>query len=207
MRPSIAGRLDRHAQGGFDAARVFEAVGGQSLDNVRVPGFFTYAGFQRGFIEPLGDIAERIKQERWVLGPAGEQSALDAQYDDLADQMLALYSRDFVAAWREAFGKLRLKKLLTDKPNYVVLSRAGSAYFAAEANFHIDSRRDQADASTRASRYAGGGAASPRGGPPARARDCSDSAAELRAPPSKRVFAPSTRCRRWPDRRPDRRHR
>ena len=126
MRPSIAEDWIATRKGGFDAARVFEAVGGQSLDNVRVPGFFTYAGFQRGFIEPLGDIAERIKQERWVLGPAGEQSALDAQYNDLADQMLALYSRDFVAAWREAFGKLRLKKLLTDKPNYVVLSALGA---------------------------------------------------------------------------------
>jgi type VI secretion system protein ImpL len=40
--------------------------------------------------------------------------------------MLALYSRDFVAAWREALGKLRLKKLLTDKPNYVVLSALGA---------------------------------------------------------------------------------
>ena len=61
--------------GGQDFALVFGAVGNQDLESVRVPGFFTYAGFQRGFVEQLGDIAEQVKKERWVLGPAGEQTA------------------------------------------------------------------------------------------------------------------------------------
>ena len=89
---------------------VFEAAGGQPLDTVRVPEFFTYAGFQHAFIDRLGDIAERIKRERWVLGPAGEQSAVSAQYDNLPDQMLELYTRDFLAGWRDALAKLRLRK-------------------------------------------------------------------------------------------------
>jgi type VI secretion system protein ImpL len=107
-------------KGGPDMAMVFDAAGG--LDSVRVPGFFTYDGFQRGFIEPLGDISERIKRERWVLGAAGEQSSVSSQYDNLPEQMLQLYERDFVQAWRQALEKLRLKKLLQDRPRYLALS-------------------------------------------------------------------------------------
>ena len=125
-RTSTAGDWTAARKGGNDATLVFEAAGGAPLDTVRVPEFFTYAGFQRGFIEPLGDISERIKRERWVLGSAGDQSTLVSQYDNLPDQMLELYTRDFIAAWRDALGKLRLRKLLTDKPKYIALSALGA---------------------------------------------------------------------------------
>jgi type VI secretion system protein ImpL len=113
-------------KGGNDAPRVFEGDGGQPLDTVRVPGFFTYAGFHRSFLEPLGDIAERIKREQWVLGTSGDQQTVQAQYDTLPDQMLDLYGREFVATWQTALGRLRLRKLLTDKPQYITLSALGA---------------------------------------------------------------------------------
>ena len=121
-RASTAGDWLATRRGGNDAARVFEAEGGQPLETIQVPEFFTYNGFHKSFIEPLGDIAERIKRERWVLGQAGEQPALTAQYDTLPDEMLQLYAQEFVATWRSALGKLRLRKLLVDKPQYVTLS-------------------------------------------------------------------------------------
>ena len=117
---SVAADWTATRKGGLDIATVFDAPGG--LDAVRVPGFFTYEGFQRGFIEPLGDIAERIKGERWVLGPAGEQSGLAEQYDRLPDQMLQLYEREFKVAWDAALAKLRLRLLLEDRPQYRALS-------------------------------------------------------------------------------------
>jgi type VI secretion system protein ImpL len=60
------------------------------------------------------------------LGDAGQQSAIDQQYDNLAGDLLSIYSNDFVTTWRTALGSLRLKKLLADKPKYEVL-RALSA--------------------------------------------------------------------------------
>ena len=113
--------------GGPDFALVFEGTGGQDVNNVRVSGFFTYAGFQKGFVERLGDIAELVKKERWVLGPAGEQAAVTAQYDTLGQSLLDLYTREFVAAWRDALGKLQLRPLTTDKPKYIALGAAGAA--------------------------------------------------------------------------------
>jgi type VI secretion system protein ImpL len=119
---STAGDWIAARKAGADADRVFEAAGGAKLDTIRVPAFFTYNGFQRDFIGRLGDIADSVKKERWVLGPAGEQSVVAAQYDNLPDEMLELYTRDFIATWRDALSKLRLRKMLTDKPQYVALS-------------------------------------------------------------------------------------
>jgi type VI secretion system protein ImpL len=121
-RASTAGDWIAARKGGNDVARVFEAEGGAALDTIRVPEFFTYNGFHKSFIEPLGDIAERIKRERWVLGQAGDQQAVAAQYDSLPDEMLQIYSQEFLTTWRETLGKLRLRKLLVDKPQYVTLS-------------------------------------------------------------------------------------
>lgn len=114
-------------QGGPDIALVFEAADNQPLDSIRVPGFYTYAGFHRGFMERLGNIADTVKKERWVLGTAGEQAAVAEQYDRLPEDLLTLYTRDFLAVWRDALGKLRLKRLTADKPKYVALSAISAA--------------------------------------------------------------------------------
>lgn len=125
-RASTAGDWIASRRGGPDVAAVFETTNGQPLDAVRIPEFFTYNGFHQKFIARLPGLAERMKNERWVLGDAGQQTAVGQQYDALAGDLLDVYSNDFVTAWRAALGNLRLKKLLADKPKYEVL-RALSA--------------------------------------------------------------------------------
>jgi type VI secretion system protein ImpL len=125
-RASTAGDWIVTRKGGPDVAVVFETTSGQPLDGIRVPAFFTYAGFQQLFIAKLGGLSERMKRDRWVLGDAGQQSAVDQQYDVLAGDLLNIYTNDFTTAWRTALGSLRLKKLLADKPKYDAL-RALSA--------------------------------------------------------------------------------
>jgi len=113
-------------KGGQDFNLVFEATGSENLDDIKVSGFFTYNGFQRLFVDRLGDIGDQIKRERWVLGAAGEQSAVAVQYDTLNATLLDLYTRDFVAAWRDVLTKIQLKRLTGDKPRYLALSAASS---------------------------------------------------------------------------------
>src|SRR3954453_15117564 len=125
-RSSTAGDWIAARRGGPDMAIVFETTTGQRLDAVRVPEFFTYNGFHQKFVARLSGLSERMKRERWVLGDAGQQSAINQQYDNLAGDLLSIYSNDFVTTWRTALGSLRLKKLLADKPKYEVL-RALSA--------------------------------------------------------------------------------
>jgi type VI secretion system protein ImpL len=125
-RASTAGDWVVARKGGLDVSNVFEGDRGQPLDAISVPAFFTYNGFQDKFIAKLGDLSERMKNDRWVLGEAGQQTALSQQYDNLANNLLDLYGNDFIGAWRNALAALRLKKLLADKPKYQAL-RAVSA--------------------------------------------------------------------------------
>jgi type VI secretion system protein ImpL len=111
-------------KGGPDFANVFEAAGRESVEDIRIPGFFTYDGFHRLFLDQLSGIAEQIKEESWVLGEAGKQSAVAAQYDSLPLDLLARYEREFIATWQATLDKLRLKRLTTGKPRYEVLAAA-----------------------------------------------------------------------------------
>lgn len=114
------------ARAGPDAGLVFEALGGQSLDSVRVPYFFTYDGFYQAFIDRFNDIGELVAGDQWVLGEAGKQAAVTQQYGTLFADLLKLYTRDFLAAWQQTLRKLRLRPLNADRPKYVALSAAAA---------------------------------------------------------------------------------
>jgi type VI secretion system protein ImpL len=125
-RASTTGDWIVTRKGGPDVPVVFETASGQPVDTVRVPAFFTYNGFQQMFITQLGGLSERMKRDRWVLGDAGQQEAVGQQYNELAGDLINIYSNDFVASWRTALGNLKLRKVLSDKPKYDIL-RALSA--------------------------------------------------------------------------------
>ena len=109
-------------KGGIDVINVFEGTKGQPLDQINVPAIlYLYNGFQDKFVAKLGDLAERMKQDRWVLGEPGQETALNQQYDNLANNLLDLYGNGFIAAWREALSSIKMKKLLSDKPKYQAL--------------------------------------------------------------------------------------
>ena len=114
-------------RGGSDVRLVFEGVGGEDLDQIRVPYFYTYDGFQNAFIGRLGDIGDRIEKERWVLGENVDQQAITAQYATLYQDLMKLYSRDYVATWQKTLRRLKLRPLNADKPRYVALSAISAA--------------------------------------------------------------------------------
>jgi type VI secretion system protein ImpL len=105
---------------------VFESVGGEPIDSIVVPGFLTYAGFQNAFIGRLGTIADQLRNDRWVLGEAGKQALFTEQLDAIGPNLLNLYTKDFIATWQQALGKLRLRRLNADKPNYTALNAAAA---------------------------------------------------------------------------------
>jgi type VI secretion system protein ImpL len=113
-------------RGGPDMALVFEAANGVGLDTVRVPAFFTYAGFYAALLDHMPTIADRLRKENWVLGAAGDQGAVKQQYTSLFPDILDLYGKDFVAAWNVALGNLQLRPLLADAPKYLALSAASA---------------------------------------------------------------------------------
>ncbi len=112
--------------GGLDFAQVFESAGGEPIETIAVPGFLTYAGFQNAFIGRLGTIADQLRNDRWVLGEAGKQTLFTEQLDSIGPNLLNLYTKDFIATWQQALGKLRLRRLNADKPNYTALNAAAA---------------------------------------------------------------------------------
>ncbi|MBV9287516.1 MAG: type VI secretion system membrane subunit TssM [Hyphomicrobiales bacterium] len=113
-------------KGGPNVEQVFETANGANLDTVRVPGFFTYDGFYLALLGHMKTIADNLQKESWVLGAAGEESAVKQQYVSLFSGILALYGRDFVAAWTAAINNLQLRPMLQDKPKYLRLSAASA---------------------------------------------------------------------------------
>jgi type VI secretion system protein ImpL len=109
---------------GEDVSEVFTTAKGERADAIRVPGFYTYAGFHRAFLERLSGIEQRLAQDRWVLGPAGEQSEVAAQYQTLNRDLRTLYAKDFVEAWSGMLSRLKLKSFVADKPRYTALAVA-----------------------------------------------------------------------------------
>ena len=113
-------------RGGPDMALVFETANGANLDTVRVPAFFTYAGFYAGLLDPMPTIADKLQKENWVLGASGDQGAVKQQYASLFPNIIELYGKDFLNAWNVALGNLQLRPLLADKPKYLRLSAASA---------------------------------------------------------------------------------
>jgi type VI secretion system protein ImpL len=146
----VAGR-----RGGPDAALVFEAANGASLDTVRVPAFFTYAGFYKALLEPMPGIADKLQKEQWVLGPAGDQDAVRQQYSSLMPDILDIYGREFVAAWNVALSNLKLRPLVADKPKYIALSAASGPTSPIRQLF--ESVRDETALTKEKSKTAGNG--------------------------------------------------
>ncbi|MCW6506724.1 type VI secretion system membrane subunit TssM [Lichenifustis flavocetrariae] len=112
-------------QGGSQLATVFEAAGPEPLATIHVPYFYTYDGFHRALLGRFAEIASQIDAERWVLGESAKQSSLAEQYKTLPQDLLAIYTRDFIASWQQMLRKIRLKRFATDK-TYVALTAAAS---------------------------------------------------------------------------------
>jgi type VI secretion system protein ImpL len=111
--------------GGQDFGVVFQTATGDPVDTVRVPGFFTYDGFQRALLEKLPTIEEQLKRDNQVLGSVAGETPIQSQFDTLYVDLLNLYAKDFSAAWQQAFLRLRLRNF-ADKPVYAALNAAGA---------------------------------------------------------------------------------
>ncbi|MGL5734879.1 MAG: type VI secretion system membrane subunit TssM [Beijerinckiaceae bacterium] len=130
LRSGARGQTQRdwvaRRKGGQDTSLVFEGANGIDLETVRVPFFYTYAGFHEAFLGKIGTVRAQVGEERKLLGTVAEQAALQAQYEQLPLALLDRYRREFIAVWQAELRKLRLKVLTADKPRYLALQAAAS---------------------------------------------------------------------------------
>ncbi len=102
--------------GGRDAPLVFRRVSGDPLTE-GISGLYTYKGFHQVFVAESQRMAERLAEESWILGEAGqvaddsllselrdEPGAREALYDDV----LALYLDDFAKQYKDLLADVAL---------------------------------------------------------------------------------------------------
>lgn len=108
------------------AERVFQVTDGTPLDQVGVPGLFTFEGYWGFFLEELTLARDRLREDQWVLGPAAERVDYETQLATLERELHRVYRLDFVDAWNAMFDKLSLAPMSIDPPQYEALASAGS---------------------------------------------------------------------------------
>lgn len=113
-------------KGGPEAQLLFERVDGGDLSGLRVPGIYTYSGFNDFYLGQLSRIAQMLVDDQWVLGGGAEQGGIDQELPKLGPELVERYGREFAAAWNGVLEKLKFKAMLEDKPDYIALSAAAS---------------------------------------------------------------------------------
>ncbi len=90
---------------------------------------------------PRPELSIELSRDRWVLGAAGEQLAIAEQYDKLEENLADVYAKAFIDAWREAIDKLKLRRLIAERPSYPLLAAASSS--ASPIGHLLESIRDE----------------------------------------------------------------
>ena len=93
---------------GTQGAVAFADPSGSGLRTV-VPGFFTRDGFYNGFVARLPLLVRNEMQSDWVLGQDSSAPSVAAA-EQVIHQVAALYSRDYIAAWQGAIGRIELTR-------------------------------------------------------------------------------------------------
>ena len=131
-------------RGGPDAGLVFETRDGAPLNQVAIPGFFTYEGFHDGVLGQMDFMVARIRDERWVLGEIGSQAGFEGQFATIREDILNRYREQFISSWDVQISRLKIASVGGDgRPDGSL--RLGSARIADEAVDGLALAGDDAD--------------------------------------------------------------
>ncbi|MFQ6551440.1 type VI secretion system membrane subunit TssM [Aestuariibius insulae] len=105
---------------------VFQSSDGSDLSDLTVPALYTFVGFWEYFFPALDTVAQRLKDDQWVLGEAAERSGFDEQLDALSPALLNRYRQEFRDAWTDMFARIELVSMSADQPAYRALEEFAS---------------------------------------------------------------------------------
>lgn len=103
-----------------DGDRVFGLVSKQPLSAGVVPGFLTYRGYYEVFRRKSAELAERMRDESWVLGLDRDQVS-QAELEELEEGLEERYVGDYVGAWDRLLNDMRIVSFETVQQGKQVL--------------------------------------------------------------------------------------
>ncbi len=90
--------------GGPATQRALIRISGQPFTE-GVKGIYTYEGFHNVFFPAVGDVAERVQAESWILGERAPEMT-EIALARLARDVLQVYYADYIRAWESVLGDI-----------------------------------------------------------------------------------------------------
>jgi type VI secretion system protein ImpL len=101
-------KLDREL--GANASQLFVRRSGDLLGK-EIPALFTYAGYHKFFLKQHLDIANRLLEEKWILGPELERISGRTDLSALSARVQALYYEEYIQVWETLLADVRIVPL------------------------------------------------------------------------------------------------
>ena len=120
MPDRVYNRMKRTTQGGSvspirlsqrigtDAELVFSRRSGEPLDK-EIPGLFTYGGYHKLFLKDHLSIANKLLEEKWILGPDLEKIIGKTDLAKLSSRVKDLYYAEYIRLWEQQLADIRVK--------------------------------------------------------------------------------------------------
>ncbi|WP_316364290.1 type VI secretion system membrane subunit TssM [Candidatus Thiodiazotropha sp. CDECU1] len=93
---------------GADAEMVFSRRSGEPLDK-EIPALFSYGGYHKLFLKDHLDIANKLLEEKWILGPDLEKIVGKTDLVRLSARVKELYYEEYIRTWDQLLADIRVK--------------------------------------------------------------------------------------------------
>jgi type VI secretion system protein ImpL len=93
---------------GADAELVFSRRSGEPLDK-EIPALFTYGGYHKLFLKDHLSIANKLLEEKWILGPDLEKIIGKTDLAKLSSRVKDLYYAEYIRVWEQQLSDIQVK--------------------------------------------------------------------------------------------------
>ncbi|MEW8248077.1 MAG: type VI secretion system membrane subunit TssM, partial [Candidatus Thiodiazotropha endolucinida] len=93
---------------GADAEMVFSRRSGEPLDK-EIPALFSYEGYHKLFLKDHLEIANKLLEEKWILGPDLEKIVGKTDLVRLSARVKELYYEEYIRTWDQLLADIRVK--------------------------------------------------------------------------------------------------
>ena len=95
---------------GANANLLFERRSGEPLDS-EIPALFTYEGYHKRFLKEHLEIAKRLLEEKWILGPELERISDRSDLGALSAEVRKRYFDEYIQVWEQLLADVRIVHL------------------------------------------------------------------------------------------------
>jgi len=95
------------------------------LAAMRIPYFFTRAGYEKAYLPGLATVQQDLKKDLWVLGGA-EEAGVGQELSNVRPGVAGLYAKDYIAAWEGVVAAMKPAAYFSDTAAFGALTKSPS---------------------------------------------------------------------------------